>query len=120
MLQINVSDTAVTDVGLLSLANIGCLQNIAVVNSSGLSPSGVAAALLGCGGLRKAKLHASLRSLLPLSLIHHVEARGCAFLWKDNTLQVNFLINSLSCEYMCRLNGRKSLVNESDIWDCIM
>ncbi|CAB82288.1 putative protein [Arabidopsis thaliana] len=85
--QINVSDTAVTEVGLLSLANIGCLQNIAVVNSSGLRPSGVAAALLGCGGLRKAKLHASLRSLLPLSLIHHLEARGCAFLWKDNTLQ---------------------------------
>ncbi|VVB12816.1 unnamed protein product [Arabis nemorensis] len=85
--QINLSDTAVTDVGLVSLANIGCLQNIAVVNSSGLSPSGVAAALLGCGGLRKAKLHASLRSLLPPSLIQHLEARGCAFLWKDNTLQ---------------------------------
>ncbi|KFK24640.1 hypothetical protein AALP_AA8G005800 [Arabis alpina] len=85
--QINLSDTAVTDVGLVSLANIGCIQNISVVNSSGLSPSGVAAALLGCGGLRKAKLHASLRSLLPPSLIHHLEARGCAFLWKDNTLQ---------------------------------
>ncbi|CAA7033378.1 unnamed protein product [Microthlaspi erraticum] len=85
--QINLSETAVSDVGLVSLANIGCMQSIAVVNSSGLSPSGVAAALLGCGGLRKAKLHASLRSLLPPSLIHHLEARGCAFLWKDNTLQ---------------------------------
>ncbi|XP_023636379.1 F-box/LRR-repeat protein 3 isoform X2 [Capsella rubella] len=85
--QINVSDTAVTDVGMLSLANIGCLQNIAVVNSRGLSASGVAAALLGCGGLRKAKLHASLRTVLPVSLILHLEARGCTFLWKDNTLQ---------------------------------
>ncbi|CAH2074649.1 unnamed protein product [Thlaspi arvense] len=83
--QISVSETAVTEVGLVSLANIRCLQNIAVVNGSGLSPSGVAAALVGCGGLRKAKLHASLRSLLPASLIQHLEARGCAFLWKDST-----------------------------------
>lgn len=92
--QISVSDTGVTDVGLVSLANIGCLQNIAAVNTRGLSPSGVAAALVGCGGLRKVKLHASLRSLLLPSLINHMEARGCAFLWKDyhtnnnkNTLQ---------------------------------
>jgi F-box/leucine-rich repeat protein 2/20 len=109
MLQINVSDTAVTEVGLLSLANIGCLQNIAVVNSSGLRPSGVAAALLGCGGLRKAKLHASLRSLLPLSLIHHLEARGCAFLWKDNTLQVN-IYTSICRLLLTTLNSRKRLV----------
>ncbi|CAN7113369.1 unnamed protein product [Brassica rapa subsp. narinosa] len=92
--QISVSETGVTDVGLVSLANIGCLQNIAAVNTRGLSPSGVAAALIGCGGLRKVKLHASLRSLLPSSLINHMEARGCSFLWKDynnhnnsNTLQ---------------------------------
>ncbi|KAJ0235016.1 F-box/LRR-repeat protein 3 [Hirschfeldia incana] len=92
--QISVSETGVTDVGLVSLANIGCLQNIAAVNTRGLRPSGVAAALVGCGGLRKVKLHASLRSLLPPSLINHMEARGCAFLWKDyltnnnkNTLQ---------------------------------
>lgn len=92
--QISVSETGVTDVGLVSLANIGCLQNIAAVNTRGLSPSGVAAALVGCGGLRKAKLHASLRLLVPPSLITHMEARGCAFLWKDynnhnnnNTLQ---------------------------------
>lgn len=88
-----------TDVGLVSLANIGCLQNIAAVNTRGLSPSGVAAALVGCGGLRKVKLHASLRSLLLPSLINHMEARGCAFLWKDyhtnnnkNTLQVLFYL----------------------------
>ncbi|CAH8354599.1 unnamed protein product [Eruca vesicaria subsp. sativa] len=82
--QISVSETGVTDVGLVSLANIGCLQNIAAVNTRGLSPSGVSAALVGCGGLRKVKLHASLRSLLPPTLINHMEARGCAFLWKDN------------------------------------
>ena len=97
LLQISVSETGVTDVGLVSLANIGCLQNISAVNTRGLSPSGVAAALVGCGGLRKVKLHASLRSLLPSSLINHMEARGCSFLWKDynnhnnsNTLQVLF------------------------------
>ncbi|ESQ40042.1 hypothetical protein EUTSA_v10012898mg [Eutrema salsugineum] len=86
--QISVSETGVSEVGVVWLTKIGSLQNIAVVKTSGLSPSGVAAALLSCGGLRKAKLHASLRSLLPPSLIQHLEARGCAFLWKDNnTLQ---------------------------------
>ncbi|CAN8257469.1 unnamed protein product [Cochlearia groenlandica] len=89
--QISVSETGVTDVGLVALANIGCLQNIAVVNTSGLSARGVAAALLGCGGIRKVKLHASLRTILPASIIQHLEARGCAFIWKDNTVQAEEL-----------------------------
>ncbi|XP_010558390.1 PREDICTED: F-box/LRR-repeat protein 3-like isoform X2 [Tarenaya hassleriana] len=85
--QISVSETGVTDVGLMSLGNIGCLQNVAVVQSSGLTPSGLTASLLALGALRKLKLHSSFKTLLPLQLIYHMEARGCAFLWKDQTPQ---------------------------------
>lgn len=87
-LQINLSYSSVTDVGLLSLAGIPCLQNFTLLHLQGLSPVGLAAALLACGGLTKVKLHVSLRSLLPELLIRHVEARGCVFEWRDKVFQV--------------------------------
>lgn len=85
--QINLSYSSVTDVGLLSLAGIPCLQNFTLLHLQGLSPVGLAAALLACGGLTKVKLHVSLRSLLPELLIRHVEARGCVFEWRDKVFQ---------------------------------
>lgn len=87
-LQINLSYSSVTDVGLLSLAGISCLQSFTVLHLQGLVPGGLAAALLACGGLTKVKLHLSLRSLLPEPLIRHVEARGCVFEWRDKVFQV--------------------------------
>lgn len=86
--QINLSYSSVTDVGLLSLASISCLQNFTMLHLQGLTPVGLAAALLACGGLTKVKLHVSLRSLLPELLIRHVEARGCMFEWRDKVFQV--------------------------------
>ncbi|KAJ1419272.1 Leucine-rich repeat [Sesbania bispinosa] len=86
--QINLSYSSVTDVGLLSLASISCLQSFTVLHLQGLAPGGLAAALLACGGLTKVKLHLSLRSLLPELLIRHVEARGCVFEWRDKVCQV--------------------------------
>ncbi|OMO84945.1 Leucine-rich repeat, cysteine-containing subtype [Corchorus capsularis] len=86
--QINLSHSSVTDVGLLSLASISCLQNITILHLEGLSPSGVAAALLACGGLTKVKLQAAFRWLLPHRLFEHLEARGCMFQWRDKVLQV--------------------------------
>ncbi|KAL5133220.1 F-box/LRR-repeat protein 3 [Glycine soja] len=85
--QINLSYSSVTDVGLLSLANISCLQSFTLLHLQGLVPGGLAAALLACGGLTKVKLHLSLRSLLPELLIRHVEARGCVFEWRDKEFQ---------------------------------
>lgn len=87
-LQITLSYSSVTDVGLLSLASISCLQSLTVLHLNGLTSSGLAAALLACGGLTKVKLHLSFKSLLPQPLLEHLEARGCAFEWRDKEFQV--------------------------------
>lgn len=88
--QINLSHSSVTDVGLLSLASISCLQNITILHLKGLTPSGLAAALLACGGLTKVKLQASFRLLLPHQLVKHLEARGCMFQWRNKAIQVEY------------------------------
>ncbi|KAK4396062.1 F-box/LRR-repeat protein 3 [Sesamum angolense] len=86
--QINLSYTSVTDVGLLSLASISCLQSMTVLHLEGLTPSGLAAALLACGGLTKVKLQASFKSSLPQLLFEHLEARGCTFQWREKIFRV--------------------------------
>ncbi|KAJ6871496.1 F-box/LRR-repeat protein 3-like [Populus alba x Populus x berolinensis] len=85
--QITLSYSSVSDVGLLALASISCLQSMTVLHLKGLTPSGLAAALLACGGLTKVKLHLSFKSLLPLPLFEHLEARGCVFEWRDKEFQ---------------------------------
>ncbi|CAN4077016.1 unnamed protein product [Withania somnifera] len=85
--QINLSYTSVTDVGLLSLASVSSLQNITILHLKGLSPSGLGAALLACGGLTKVKLQISFKSLLAQPLLQHLEARGCVFQWREKPFQ---------------------------------
>lgn len=85
--QINLSYSSVTDVGVLSLASISCLQSMTILHMKGLTPSGLAAALLACGGLTKVKLHSCFKSKLPQLLFRHLEARGCAFQWRDKIFQ---------------------------------
>lgn len=85
--QINLSYTSVTDVGLLSLASISSLQNITILHLKGLSPGGLGAALLACGGLTKVKLQTSFKPLLPQPLLQHLEARGCVFQWREKPFQ---------------------------------
>lgn len=85
--QINLSYSSVTDVGVLSLASISCLQSMTILHTKGLTPSGLAAALLACGGLTKVKLHSCFKSKLPQPLFKHLEARGCAFQWRDKIFQ---------------------------------
>ncbi|KAI4356092.1 hypothetical protein L6164_000139 [Bauhinia variegata] len=85
--QISLSYTSVTDVGLLSLASISCLQTLTVLHLQGLTPRGLAAALLSCWGLTKVKLHIALKSFLSVPLIKHVEARGCVFEWRNKEFQ---------------------------------
>ncbi|KZV15255.1 F-box/LRR-repeat protein 3 [Dorcoceras hygrometricum] len=86
--QVNLSYTSVTDMGLLSLACISCLQSLTVLHVEGLTPTGIAAALLACGGLTKVKLHTSFKSLLPQRLFEHLEARGYSFQWRDKVFEV--------------------------------
>ncbi|KAI6670900.1 hypothetical protein NL676_005785 [Syzygium grande] len=86
--QINLSYCSVTDVGLLALASINCLQNMTILHVAGLTQSGLAAALLACRCLMKVKLHASFKSSFPESLISYIKARGCVFQWRDKACQV--------------------------------
>ncbi|CAK7351955.1 unnamed protein product [Dovyalis caffra] len=86
--QINLSYCSVTDVGLLALASINRLQNMTMLHLRGLTPNGLAAALLACRGITKVKLHASFKPLLPKSLLHYIEARGCVLHWRDKAFQV--------------------------------
>ncbi|CAM8971518.1 unnamed protein product [Rhodiola kirilowii] len=85
--QIKLSHTSVTDVGLLSLASIRCLQSMTIMHLKALTPSGLAAALLACGGLTKVKLQPIFKSFLPHQLFEHLEARGCKFEWREKVLQ---------------------------------
>lgn len=86
--QINLSYCSVTDVGLLALASVNRLQNITVLHLGGLTPNGLAAALLACRGITKVKLHASFKPLIPKSLLGYIEAHGCVFHWRDKAFQV--------------------------------
>lgn len=86
--QINLSYCSVTDVGLLALASIKRLQCMTILHLSGLTPNGLAAALLACRGLTKVKLHTSFKPLLPQSLFEYMEARGCVLHWRDKAFQV--------------------------------
>ncbi|KAB5512869.1 hypothetical protein DKX38_029897 [Salix brachista] len=86
--QINLSYCSVTDVGLLALTSMNRLQNITVLHLRGLTPNGLAAALLTCRGITKVKLHASFKPLLPKSLLDYIEAHGCVFHWRDKAFQV--------------------------------
>ena len=83
-----MSYCSVTDVGLVSVTRISRLRNMTILHLSGLTPTGLAAALLTCGGLTKVKLHTSFRPLLPEHIFKHMEARGCVFHWRDKAFQV--------------------------------
>lgn len=85
--QINLSYCSVTDAGLLALASRSPLMNMTILHLAGLSPNGLAAALLACTGLRKVKIHESFKALLPQSLLDHMESRGCVFHWRDKAFQ---------------------------------
>lgn len=99
--QINLSYSAVTEAGLLTLANIGCLQSLTLLHLDGLTPNGLATALLTCEGLTKVKLQESFKSSLPQPLLKHLEARGCVFQWRDKVLEVRYHLISQGpeCHY---------------------
>ncbi|KAK8601398.1 hypothetical protein V6N13_058889 [Hibiscus sabdariffa] len=85
--QINLSYCSVTDVGLVALASLSRLQNMTILHLAGLTPNGLAAALLACRALTKVKLHASFRPLLSQSILGYMEAHGCVFHWRHKAFQ---------------------------------
>lgn len=85
--QINLSYCSVTDVGLLALASIRRLHNLTILHLMGLTPPGLTAALLACGGLKKVKLHSSFKPLLSQTILDHMMSRGCMFQWRNKAFQ---------------------------------
>ncbi|KAG2614519.1 F-box/LRR-repeat protein 3-like isoform X1 [Panicum virgatum] len=86
--QINLSYCSVTDIGLLSLSSICGLQNMTIVHLAGITPNGLTAALMVCGGLTKVKLHEAFKSMMPAHMLKSVEARGCIFQWINKPFKV--------------------------------
>ncbi|KMZ73741.1 F-box/LRR-repeat protein [Zostera marina] len=99
--HINISYCSITDMGLLALANISCLQSMTILHVKGLSPSGLTATLMACGGLTKVKLHVATKSLLPLQIIEHIKSRGCVFQWIHKPISTGLLPTFWPC---CCLN----------------
>jgi hypothetical protein len=52
-----------------------------IVHLAGMTPNGLMAALMVCGGLTKVKLHKAFKPMMPLHMLKNVEARGCSFQW---------------------------------------
>jgi F-box/leucine-rich repeat protein 2/20 len=62
-----------------------------IIHLTGITPNGLMAALMFCGGLKKVKLHTAFRSMMPPHMLKVVEARGCVFQWIDKPFQVLYL-----------------------------
>ncbi|XP_019706567.1 F-box/LRR-repeat protein 3 [Elaeis guineensis] len=93
--QINLSYCSVTDRGLLALASISCLQNMTILHLKGLTPNGLKNVLWACNGLRKMKLHSSLKSLIPQHILEYTQARGCMFQWSNKPYQAELVPNEI-------------------------
>ncbi|KAL2317408.1 hypothetical protein Fmac_031284 [Flemingia macrophylla] len=87
--QIKLSYCSVTDLGLIALASISCLQNLSIFHVEGLTSNGLVAFLLASQSLIKVKLHACFESLIPHQIKKYMEARGCVLLWRDKTLEAS-------------------------------
>ncbi|KAI4315982.1 hypothetical protein L6164_024002 [Bauhinia variegata] len=85
--QIKLSYCSVTDMGLMALARMSCLQRIAILHMEGLTSNGIVAFLLACQSLTKVKLHANFKSLLPQYILQCMEDRACLLQWRDKPLQ---------------------------------
>ncbi|KAJ7553334.1 hypothetical protein O6H91_06G093900 [Diphasiastrum complanatum] len=81
--QINLSYCPVSNIGLMSVAKLSCMQNMKLVHLKNVSGDCFAAALLACGSLKKVKLVSYLRMLLPAGLIEEMELRGCKMRWME-------------------------------------
>jgi F-box and leucine-rich repeat protein 2/20 len=65
-----------------------------IVHLSGITPNGLIAALMACGGLRKVKLNAALKSMMHPHMLRSVEAWGCIFQWMNKPYKALYLFLS--------------------------
>jgi len=82
-LQINLSYTAVTDLGMTAVANMSCIQDMKLVHMKNVTIDCFARTLLACGSLRKVKLLTGLRMTLPPEVISQLEDRGTRLRWME-------------------------------------
>ncbi|TKY45800.1 F-box/LRR-repeat protein 3 [Spatholobus suberectus] len=87
--QIKLSCCSVTDVGLIALASISCLQHISIFHVEGLTSNGLTAFLLASQNLTKVKLNACFESLIPKRIIKYMETRGCVVVWREKALETS-------------------------------
>ncbi|GLJ45460.1 hypothetical protein SUGI_0957330 [Cryptomeria japonica] len=81
--QVNLSYCMVSDVGLLALASLPCLQIMKLVHLRNVTVEGYVSTLLACENLKKLRLLECLKFKLPLALIKSLEAHGCTIRWMD-------------------------------------
>jgi hypothetical protein len=72
-----------------------------IVHLAGITPNGLIAALMVCGGLTKVKLHKAFKSMMPPHMLKNVEARGCIFQWIDKPFKVLFIFLSACLCGLC-------------------
>lgn len=82
-MQINISNCAISDVGLCTLmGNLTCLQDVKLVSLSNVSANGLELALRACcGRVKKVKLLNSLRFLLSQEIVKALRVTGCRIRW---------------------------------------
>ncbi|KAI4305372.1 hypothetical protein L6164_028742 [Bauhinia variegata] len=87
--RMKLSHCSVTDVGLIALATMSSLQQIAIFHMEGLTSNGMVTFLLACRSLTRVKLHTTFKSLLPKYVLQYMEARGCLLDWRDKPFQTS-------------------------------
>jgi F-box/leucine-rich repeat protein 2/20 len=83
LLQVNLSYTAVTDLGMMAVASMSCIQDMKLVHMKHVSVGCFASTLLACGSLKKVKLLTGLRMALPAEVISELEDRGTRLRWME-------------------------------------
>lgn len=82
-MQINMSYTAVTNVGMMAIARMSCMQDMKLVHIKNVTSDCFAEALLACGSLKKVKLLTGLRMVLPTQVVKQIEDRGTRLRWME-------------------------------------
>ena len=82
----NLSYTGVTDLGMMAIASMPCIQDMKLVHMKKVTVDSYAKTLLACGSLKKVKLLTGLRMTLPPEVIRQLENRGTRLRWMDKPL----------------------------------
>lgn len=84
-MQINLSYTALTDLGMTAVANMSCIQDMKLVHMKNVTSDSFARTLLACGSLKKVKLLIGLHTTLAPGVISQLENRGTRLRWMEKS-----------------------------------